>query len=77
VSWEEVCRRVRGRSRYNAWRQYVARMRRRRVVECLDQWGQKPGVQTLIALELHCHRSTICRDIQRLGLRGRRAGAGV
>jgi hypothetical protein len=64
TDWATVCKRNRGRARYNSWRQYLATMRRRRVLEYLAAWGWKRGVQTMIARELGVHRSTISRDFR-------------
>jgi hypothetical protein len=64
TNWETVCKRVRGRARYNAMRRLNARLRQREVLQLLARWGWKPGVQALIAAHLGVHRSTICRDLQ-------------
>jgi hypothetical protein len=59
-------RRARGRAKHNAWRKYLATLRRRQVVDLLVRYGFKYGVQSLIAGELHVHKSTISRDIRHL-----------
>jgi hypothetical protein len=64
VSWDEVCRRNRGRARHNSMRRLRARLRQREVLQLLARWGWKPGVQSLIAAHLGVHRSTVCRDLQ-------------
>jgi hypothetical protein len=66
VSWEEVCKRTRGRARYNSLRRLRARLRQREVLQLLARWGWKPGVQSLIAAHLGVHRSTVCRDLHTL-----------
>jgi hypothetical protein len=68
VSWEEVCRRNRGRQKLNAWRRYIARERRKRVLELLIAFDWKYGAQRLIAEELAVSESTISRDVAALGL---------
>jgi hypothetical protein len=64
VSWEEVCKRNRGRSRYNSRRRLRARLRQREVLQLVARFGWKHGVQSLIAAHLGVHKSTICRDFR-------------
>jgi hypothetical protein len=66
TTWEEVCKRVRGRTRINAWRKHVAALRRRQVLDLLLRYGWKYGTQSLIAAQLGVHKSTISRDIRHL-----------
>jgi len=66
VDWDTVCRRARGRARYNALRRFRAQLRRREVLHLWHRRGDKPGLQTLIAAHLGVSKSTICRDLQRI-----------
>jgi hypothetical protein len=66
TDWETVCKRARGRANYNSVRRLQAQLRRREVLHLWWQWRDKPGLQTLIAAHLGVHKSTICRDVQRL-----------
>jgi hypothetical protein len=61
-----MIRRARGRAKHNAWRKYLATMRRQRVVDLLLRYGFKYGVGSLIAAELRVHKSTVSRDIKAL-----------
>jgi transposase len=61
-----VCRRARGRAKHNAWRKYLATLRRQQVVDLLLRYGFKYGVGALIAAELRVHKSTVSRDIKAL-----------
>jgi hypothetical protein len=63
---DTVCRRARGRAKHNAWRKYLATMRRKQVVDLLLRYGFKYGVGALIAAELRVHKSTVSRDIKTL-----------
>jgi hypothetical protein len=45
-------------------RRLRARLRQGEVLQLLARWGWKPGVQSLIAVHLGVHRTTICRDLQ-------------
>jgi DNA-binding NarL/FixJ family response regulator len=64
VDWDTVCRRARGRSRINAWRRHLATLRRREVLNLLQRFGWKYGVQALIAAHLGVSESTVSRDIK-------------
>jgi hypothetical protein len=64
VDWDTVCRRARGRAKHNAWRQYLATLRRREVLALVARFGFKYGVQKLISAELGVHESTISRDFK-------------
>jgi hypothetical protein len=67
VDWDTVCRRASGRRRYQSCRRLQRAVRRHQVLRLLRQYGGLvAGVQTRIARELHCHRSTICRDVAAL-----------
>jgi hypothetical protein len=66
TNWDTVCRRARGRANYNSLRRLQAQLRWREVLHLWWQWRDKPGLQTLIAAHLGVHKSTICRDLQRL-----------
>ena len=66
TSWAEVTRRAVGRYKYNAVRRLQAQLRRREVLELLHRWGWIPGLQSQIAAHLGVHKSTICRDLQRI-----------
>jgi DNA-binding IclR family transcriptional regulator len=48
-----------------------ARLRQRRVLQLLARWDWKPGVQSLIAVHLGVHKSTISRDLHALMPHGR------
>jgi hypothetical protein len=72
VSQEEAYKRVRGRTRWNAYRRRLAKARQREVLQLWWRWPGKPGVQTLIAQHLGVHKSTISRDMAALGLRAPR-----
>jgi hypothetical protein len=72
VSEEEAHRRVRGRTRWNAFRRRMARARQREVRHLWSRWQGKPGVQTLIAVHLGVHKSTVSRDVRALGLGSQR-----
>ena len=64
VSWDEVCKRARGRANYNARRRLAARLRQRQVLRLVARFGWKYGVQSLIAAHLGVSRATICRDFR-------------
>jgi len=66
VDWDTVCKRARGRANYNSRRRLAAQLRRREVLQLWHRWGDKPGLQTLMAAHLGVHKSTICRDLQRI-----------
>lgn len=66
TTYDEVCRRAGGRRRYNAVRQFLAILRRKRVLDLLRRYGVRRGVQTRIARELGVNRATICRDLKAL-----------
>ena len=66
TDWDTVCRRARGRAKYNSLRRLRAQLRRREVLHLWFEWRDQPGLQSLIAAHLGVHKSTICRDLQRL-----------
>jgi len=41
-------------------------LRRVEVLQLWHRWGDKPGLQTLIAAHLGVSKSTICRDLQKI-----------
>jgi hypothetical protein len=63
VDWGTVCRRASGRRRYHSRRRLQRALRRQQVVRLLRRYGLVAGVQTKIARQLGCHRSTVCRDV--------------
>jgi hypothetical protein len=66
TDWETVCRRAAGRRRYHAQRRLHRDVRRQQVCRLLGRYGLGVGVQSRIAGELGCHRSTVCRDVAAL-----------
>jgi butyrate kinase len=64
VSWDEVCRRARGRANHNSRRRLQARLRQREVLRLVARFGWKYGVQSLIAAHLGVHKSTISWDFR-------------
>jgi len=65
TSSDEANRRAAGRRKYNAHRQFVALIRRKRVAALAWQYGlEKRGSRTRIAEELEVHRSTVSKDIK-------------
>ncbi|MHB8973462.1 MAG: hypothetical protein ACYC3X_24680 [Pirellulaceae bacterium] len=69
LSFNEVCRRAGGRRRINRHRKFLTNLRLAEVGQLLQQTGFTYGYQTKIAQTLGVHRSTVCRDLQRLRLR--------
>jgi hypothetical protein len=78
TSWDEVCRRVAGRRKYNQWQRAMAAARQDEVFTLLLAYGWHTwGTLTKIAQELQVHRSTITRDRQRImrAMRGHETAA--
>jgi hypothetical protein len=61
---------LQARNDYNRARRHMAWQRRRQVYGLWYRWREKygphRGLQTLIAAHLGVHKSTICRDLQRI-----------
>jgi hypothetical protein len=66
VSADEAHRRAAGRRKYNAVRQFRARVRRQEVLRLLGAFGWGYGVQARIAAALGVHPATISRDLAKL-----------
>jgi hypothetical protein len=63
-SFDAVCRRAAGRSRYHALRRFQRAQRRCQVAHLLGKYGLgRYGVLSRIARDLGVHRSTITRDV--------------
>ncbi|GEM_PF-6886030 len=68
TSWDEVCRRAAGRTRYNAQRGRDRDRRRRLIVRWLLAHGYYWGCQAQLAHELGVKECTISRDMAFLSL---------
>jgi hypothetical protein len=67
TDWQTVCARAGGRRRYNAVRTFLADLRRRAVLELLEEIGGLPrGAQAEIARQLGVHRSVISKDLKKI-----------
>ena len=65
TSSDEANRRAAGRRKYNAHRQFVAVIRRKKVAELAWEYGlEKRGSRARIAKALDVHRSTVSKDIK-------------
>ncbi len=64
TDWETVCKRNRGRARYNSLRRLQARLRQREVLQLVARFGWTYGVQSRIAAYLGVSKSTISRDFR-------------
>lgn len=67
TDWETVCKRNRGRRRYNILRKFKQSHRRMQVAELLAKYGLTThGSYARIARELGVHKSVVTRDVQAL-----------
>jgi hypothetical protein len=66
TNWEIVCRRAAGRKRYHAARQSLQAQRWSRIVCRLSAPPWPRGLQSKLARELGCSKSTISRDFKAL-----------
>jgi hypothetical protein len=67
TDWQTVCARAAARRKYNSLRRLRAEERRRQVLELALQLGDLGrGAQTMIAVVLGVHRSTVSKDLKRI-----------
>ena len=66
ATWDEVCRLLGGRRKYNAHRAFMARLRRQSVARLIAVLGYRHGSQRRVASLLGVSESTISRDLAAL-----------
>ncbi len=66
MTWDQLCRRTGGRRHYNSWRQTMALLRQRKVINYWRESRDRHGWQAEAAMALGVHRSTITRGVRTL-----------
>ena len=61
---QAMIRRARGRAKLNSLRKFRSRLLEIEILRRLAHYGLTPGVQSRVARELGCHRSTVSKRLQ-------------